>query len=199
MTLWDLPCPQQTSPRRSLLLWFQVLCHGREPPVAANLHAPVRTPPQPTIVPERVFQSLDNHDAVGFDYQTLKNVSRAECQSRCQSDNSCKALTYNKPERFCFLKTGAVLLVANRDAATAVAGELAPSVVVSTFTIAAGRDMAGGDYLRLRNSNFVACYVACEQDSQCRAFAFVRKQKTCWLKNSIGLLSAKAGVDLGIR
>ncbi|WP_353646312.1 hypothetical protein [Mesorhizobium sp. WSM2239] len=34
---------------------------------------------------------------------------------------------------------------------------------VSTFTIAAGRDMAGGDYLRLRNSNFVGCYVACEQ------------------------------------
>lgn len=147
----------------------------------------------------RSFQTLDDHDVVGFDYATLKQVSLTQCQSTCKADPSCKALTYNKKERFCFLKSGAALIVGNTDAVTSVSESLSSDVVISTFVIRSGHDMAGGDYKRLRNSNFVGCYLACESDYICRAFAFVAKQKDCWLKNVLSPVSRKKGVELGVR
>ncbi|WP_181178738.1 hypothetical protein [Mesorhizobium sp. B2-1-8] len=36
-------------------------------------------------------------------------------------------------------------------------------------------------------------------ESQCRAFAYVRKKNECWLKNRIGYVSTKSGVDLGLK
>jgi serine protease Do len=59
--------------------------------------------------------------------------------------------------------------------------------------------MAGGDYKRIRGSDFINCYLACEIDKRWRAFAYVRKQRMCWLENTIGYLSNKAGVDFGVR
>lgn len=179
----------------------QVFCHGGGAEVAASPSQPELTPvpAQPTSLPQRAFRALDGHDVIGFDYRTVKDVSQYECQSACQTDSQCKATTYNKAARFCFLKSDAALIVANGDAAATVEDGLSASVTVSTFTIGAGFDMAGGDYLRVRDTNFVGCYVECERDRRCLAFAFVRKQKTCWLKSTVGQVTKGKGVDLGIR
>lgn len=77
--------------------------------------------------------------------------------------------------------------------------ELTADVMISTFVIAAGKDMAGGDYKKIRQSKFIGCYLACEMESQCRTFAFVRRKSECWLKNRVGAVTAKSGVDLGVR
>ena len=176
----------------------QLLCYGR--PETAS----VEPPPSPSDVsaptkPERQFQRVENHDIIGYDYRTLPSVSEIECQTACQAEASCRATTYNKKERFCFLKNDAKLLVTNSDASAYVAEELTADVIISTFVIAAGRDMAGGDYKKIRQSKFIGCYLECEMDSQCRAFAFVRRKSECWLKNRVGGVTTKSGVDLGVR
>lgn len=180
---------------------LQILCFGR--PDSTEAQAASRTTPAtPSAIPRphgRQFQRVDNYDVIGFDYQTVRSVSQLQCQQACEADSSCRATTYNKKERFCFLKNDAALLVANSDALAHVADEIADKVLVSTFTIAAGRDMAGGDYKRIRNSNFIGCYLECELDTQCRAFAFVRQYSDCWLKSRLGAVSTKAGVDLGVK
>lgn len=180
----------------------QVLCHGKaSAEVADQAAAPPPRAPTTTVAPPvyRGFQSLMNVDVIGFDYGTLRSVSQEQCSAACQADPACRATTYNKKQRFCFLKNDAKLLVRNYDADANVATELAASVVVSTFTVTSGRDMAGGDYLRLRQSSFIGCYLECEKDWRCRAFAFARKKNECWLKNRTGPVSVKAGVDLGAR
>ncbi|MET2830826.1 trypsin-like peptidase domain-containing protein [Mesorhizobium shangrilense] len=179
-----------------------VLCHGKPMAQVAN-QAPTTAPvaPTTTVSPpmSRGFQSLTNVDVIGFDYSTLRSVSSEQCSAACQADSSCRATTYNKKEHFCFLKNDAKLLVRNYDADANVASDLLGSTVVSTFTIASGRDMAGGDYLRLRSSSFIGCYLECEKDWKCKAFAYTRKKNDCWLKDQTGRLSVKAGVDLGVR
>lgn len=178
----------------------QVLCHGA-PAAAAEAETP-DNPTVPSAMPRPTFRSFspaDSYDVMGFDYATLKNVSEAECERTCQDDLSCKATTYNKKAHFCFLKSDAKILVRNVDAVASVQSNLVGSVIFSTFIIRSGRDMAGGDYSRIRNTNFIACYAACETDYQCRAFAYVRKKKECWLKNQIGYVSTKSGVDLGLK
>jgi serine protease Do len=176
-----------------------ILCHGdtstQPKPMVA---APAPTTP-PVSVAGRSFRFFDNHDVIGFDYETLRKVSLSICQSACEADQSCRAFTYNKKERFCFLKNDAKLVVRNDDAYTTVVEELSSGVVMSSFEIASGRDMAGGDYKRIRKSSFIGCYLACESDYECRAFAYVRKQKDCWLKNETASVSSKPGVDLGVR
>lgn len=96
------------------------------------------------------------------------------------------------------MKSDAKLLVKNTDASASVSEELSSSVLVSTFAVASGHDMVGGDYARIK-TDFVGCYIACEANLQCRAFAFVKKKRTCWLKDRLGSLSAAQGVDLGVR
>jgi serine protease Do len=175
-----------------------LLCYGKPPAVTADAPTAPAQMPQPPAV-GRSFQRVANYDVIGFDYRTLRSVSEKECREACEVEASCRAATYNKKERFCFLKNDAKLIVANADASAYVADELSQDVLVSTFVIASGRDIAGGDYKRVRNSNFIGCYLECEMDSLCRAFAFVRRKNECWLKNRVGRVTAKDGVELGIR
>lgn len=44
-------------------------------------------------------------DYYGFDYQTLMDVALDACQSACLKDTQCRAFTYNKKARRCFLKS----------------------------------------------------------------------------------------------
>ncbi|WP_147377724.1 trypsin-like peptidase domain-containing protein [Mesorhizobium waimense] len=175
-----------------------VLCHSRESAAVTDAAPTTSSPAPEPYVASRPFRSVDDYDVIGFDYATLRNVSEAQCHAACNADRSCLASTYNKPARFCFLKSDAKLLVKNPDASASVAEELSSSVLVSTFAVASGRDMVGGDYARIK-TDFVGCYIACEANLQCRAFAFVRKKRTCWLKDRLGSLSAELGVDLGVR
>lgn len=178
----------------------QILCYGAPATVVET-----ETPNKSTVpgsMPRPAFRSFspaDSYDVMGFDYATLKNVSQAECERACQDDLSCKATTYNRKARFCFLKNDAKILVRNVDAVANVQTNLADSLIYSTFVVRSGRDMVGGDYSRIRNTNFIACYAACETDSRCRAFAYVRGKNECWLKDQIGNISAKKGIDLGVK
>lgn len=176
---------------------LQLLCYGSETK-AAGADALVSAPTPSPYRAARPFSTLDGHDVVGFDYATMRNVTRSQCQSACNDDQRCRASTYNKRERFCFMKSDAKLLVRNDDAFAIVSDELSSDVVISSFVIGAGRDMAGGDYRRFQ-SDFNGCYLKCETDRQCRAFSFVRKTRTCWLKNVVGQVRAKTGVDTGIK
>lgn len=176
----------------------QLLCHGKQaetdPGPAETTTAPVPKP----YTSKRGFETADNMDVVGFDYATLRNVSMGQCQAACEADRSCQALTYNKRQRFCFLKTDAKIAVQNRDATASVVGWLSSTVKVSTFVVASGRDMPGGDYRHIKAS-FIECYLACEIDGRCRAFAFIREKRSCWMKGIVGTVYRKAGVDLGIK
>lgn len=171
---------------------IHIQCFGQQQQTAPD---PLPTPR----VAKRTFRTVNNHDAIGFDYETLRSISLAQCQKACERDRSCSAATYNKRERFCFLKSDAALVVGNADAVAYIDDAISDRIFVSTFIMAAGRDMAGGDYRAVRNTDFIKCYLECEADQQCRAFAYVRKQKQCWLKNRLGNVSRKNGVDLGLR
>jgi hypothetical protein len=151
----DAPLSTADLAERTAPAIVQILCRGTLPSVAAK-PAPLPAAPAASQV-IRSFQFLDNHDVIGFDYATLKGVTQSDCQSACQRDLSCRATTYNKRERLCFLKNDAKLLVRNEDAYANVASELSSSVAVSRFTIATGRDLAGGDYKRIRGSDFINC------------------------------------------
>lgn len=177
----------------------QLFCYGTNAESAQTEAAAATSVPAPDPYrPVRPFSILDNHDVVGFDYATLRNVSQQQCQQACSEDGHCNAVTYNKRERFCFLKDNAKILVKNSDAFAMVVGPLSSQVKFSSFIIGSGKDMPGSDYRSLK-TNFIGCYLECEVNSICRAFSYVRKKRECWLKHSIGPVSVKPGVDSGMK
>ena len=43
-------------------------------------------------------------DYFGGDYRTIKKIPLAGCKKACLDDQSCKAFTYNRKAKWCFLK-----------------------------------------------------------------------------------------------
>lgn len=174
----------------------QILCYG------ASAQPPE---PSPNPIPEqqntaaRVFQHYENQDVIGFDYRSLTGVTQAQCVAACESDLTCKAVTYNKPAHYCFMKNDAVITVRNSDASGSVLQELAANVRPTTFSVFSGTDQMGGDYLNLHQMSFVGCFVYCAKDDRCHAFAYVRKKRGCWLKDASGNMFTARGVDLGVK
>lgn len=185
---------------------IQILCYGQkneENPVAsANTNPPssstVAPIPEP-FVPRRSFIDVGGLDVIGFDYATLKNVTFGQCKAACADDLSCKAVTYNRDAKFCFLKNDAALLIRNRDAIASYSIEKAGDILQTSISVHASRDMAGGDYSRLRGTTFVGCFVACIRDDVCKAFSYVRKSNECWLKSQLGHMTKRTGVELGVK
>ena len=175
----------------------QLLCYTAEKSVEVP---PVESETRPVALePFKPLRQLDNRDVIGFDYATLKDVSAEQCLDACKQDSRCLAATYNKPAKYCFLKNGAAVTVVNRDALGIVSADVASGVIETGFAIASNRDKPGGDYLHLRQSSFVGCFVACAQDQRCLAFSYVRKSNSCWLKARRGRTVKRRGVDLGVK
>jgi hypothetical protein len=109
------------------------------------------------------------------------------------------AFTYNLHHNYCFLKSDVVALIRNGDATSAYSSLKSSKIVFSNFTVYRDMDFPGGDYLRMKQSNYTQCLLACIQDNVCRAFAFVPHKKECWLKNRLGQVKTVAGVELGVK
>ncbi len=72
---------------------------------------------------ERRMVVVEGADYFGLDYDVLKEVELAACESACLVDARCKAFTYNTKARWCFLKSEYGDL---RPFAGAVSGHIAP-------------------------------------------------------------------------
>jgi serine protease Do len=87
---------------------YPVLCYGKpveEVKVATpESNTSVTTPqiPKPTLI------DANGYDAIGFDYQALKNVTYYSCKTACSGDSQCMAFTYNTHHQVCFLKNDVI-------------------------------------------------------------------------------------------
>jgi uncharacterized protein YfaS (alpha-2-macroglobulin family) len=54
---------------------------------------------------DRRLVIIDGADYFGYDYDTVREVTRAECEAACLGDQRCLAFTYNRKAGWCFLKT----------------------------------------------------------------------------------------------
>jgi len=71
------------------------------PPVS---QPPAAAPTLPPTQPQQEFIAADDFDIPGGDYRVEKDVALELCTSLCRSEAQCRAYTYNKSARWCFLK-----------------------------------------------------------------------------------------------
>lgn len=177
---------------------FQVLCYGKpDVEVSAKPSEMPTSLPSPSATASMI--DVRGYDAIGIDYRTVKNVTYSECHAACEGDGQCKAITYNTKYGVCFLKDNVAALIRNSDAMASYVSTKAADVIVSDFTSFSGVDLPGGDYKRLKGSNYLQCFTACVGDNSCRAFSYIPKKSECWLKDALGKARVAKGVELGIK
>lgn len=122
------------------------------------------------------------HDLPGM---PLKNVSAAQCEEACMSDRRCKAFTFNTRHAVCFLKSDGERVFRNPNAFAGYRIYLESRLRRSTITIMERTDYPGNDYREIRDVGFGECSDSCEKDHRCRAFTYMARRKSCWLKSAI--------------
>lgn len=177
---------------------FKILCYTTPRP-AINTSAQTAAPVFNATPTQSFMLHQNNYDAIGFDYEIIRNVNYDECTAICEQQSQCAAITWHKRFRSCMLKNDVVALIKNKDAAASYKSYKAKDVFLSGFTAYSGFDFPGGDYARLRQTDYLGCFLACIGDNQCKAFSYLPKKKECWLKNRLGEPRAMKNVELGMK
>lgn len=159
-----------------------------EPPLAqtGKVDRPLVT--VPPIDDNRIAMShIQGADIFGHDLpgMPLKNVSAAQCEEACVADRRCQAFTYNTRHGVCFLKSDGERVFRNPDSFAGYRIYLESRLRRSTITIAERTDYPGNDYREIRDVGFGECSDSCENDGRCRAFTYMAKRKSCWLKDAV--------------
>ncbi|AZO34112.1 MAG: hypothetical protein EOS76_10950 [Mesorhizobium sp.] len=142
----------------------------------------------------------DGWDAMGFDLQgmPLMNLSFDQCQTRCEGDDQCQAITYDKKHSACFLKGDASILVRAPDAAMAAKPAVASKVEYSSLVFYKNTVVVGDSYSN-EPSNYASCVTACAVDQKCLGFNFDGPNNMCSMLNQVSSLSVFKGVASGTK
>jgi len=137
-------------------------------------------------------------DRRGADYQsfTVRPADPALCAARCEHDNRCRAWSFSFPRTtdvaaICKLKNRVVPRQEDACCVSGVrgAGVIEPRQGPLEYSI----DRYGGDFRSFdtaADASGAACKSACEGDSHCRAWTYVRPgyiaaSARCYLKNKL--------------
>ncbi|MBO0753827.1 MAG: PAN domain-containing protein [Bradyrhizobiaceae bacterium] len=136
-------------------------------------------------------------DRRGGDYTSfaVRSGDPALCAARCDRDSHCRAWGFSYPARdrqaICWLKNQVPPRVEDTASASGIRGSgvIEPRHGYREFSI----DRPGGDYRSLdvvANATGETCKAACDAESQCRAWTYVRPgyagpEARCYLKDHL--------------
>jgi hypothetical protein len=139
----------------------------------------------------------------GGDYTHFRTRDFESCLEACKTDSRCQALDFNITNNACWLKDSVPRGIPSDVIASAVkqaeyGGGSPPyppdnnnpgsgygGEEIAGLQITRNVKRNGGDYTNFTVRNMKECARACSRDSRCRSFNFGKRQRDCWLKNSV--------------
>ncbi|MFK4500206.1 putative caspase-like protein [Bradyrhizobium japonicum] len=159
--------------------------------------APVASPAPPI-----KYKSFNNRDINGGDYRTLQNVEADACIRECRASSTCMAFSYDKWNRWCFLKNRVSELLLDPRSFTGVREDVAtPSISNMSAKLEKFRSKVflGDGYRSMRASSYDTCQSSCETDLSCVVFTFFRNKQTCNFFKTAGEYFPDNTADSGIK
>ncbi len=141
-------------------------------------------PAAPAARPDNQFISYDNRDLYGGDFRTLKKVDLLACVKACRSDQKCQGYSFDRWNRWCFLKSSISVLSLEPGSVIGVRKNLGePSLSSAAIRIdqRVGKKFAGRRYSDTTIASLEFCEEACREDPKCLGYTFSRPTKTCGL------------------
>ncbi|TGT85408.1 MULTISPECIES: PAN domain-containing protein [unclassified Mesorhizobium] len=150
--------------------------------------------------PDTGFVVVSGWDAIGNDLPNMpiRGVTAEQCQSACDRDFTCLAVTYNTKYQACFMKGDASILVKSEDSLMAAKKVVESNLHYSNLVFAKNTEVSGTSYWtgQLR---YPDCILQCVNEKSCLGFNFRSKEIMCTLLSSVTQSSDNSAVASGIK
>jgi hypothetical protein len=157
----------------------------------------------PVPISDGDFKAYNNFDLAQGDSRRLQNVELSQCKATCKSDRQCKAFSYDKWNKWCFLKSTVTTLTLDpssisgvREASNDPEQTKAP---IRMEVLGPPKVLRGSVYGTASFAAASECQKACEQDRKCLGFAFTPSDQHCRLFDSIQTIEREDGVASGYK
>jgi PAN domain-containing protein len=148
------------------------------------------------------YTSLDNRDLSGRDLMILKDSDLQRCASACNSESSCQGYSFDRWNRYCFLKSEIDVLLVDPRSTSGIREHVQTPPMASVPTKMErfrGRMFPGAAYKAPPFLSFELCEAACKQEEACIAFTFRKDVRVCQMFNKTGQYFGNSLADSGIK
>src|SRR5262249_42183213 len=111
-----------------------------------------------------------------------RGVDLEQCLSTCKSDSRCRAYSFDKWNRACYLKSELAALRLDPRSMTGIRDDIpAPALAAGAKTMERYRGRAFSDigYKSLKVGQLDACESICQREDQCVAYTFQGNDRSC--------------------
>src|SRR6266545_3523108 len=160
---------------------------------------PAPAQPAPIVVasPAAVMGPLEYGKAyLQADIYSKPSGSPEECATLCKNDVRCKAMTYIKSQRLCWIKNAVPAAASSPDMISAAKqtvtmirplpyrpGGLALTAVMGPLEY--GKAYLQADIYSKPSGSPEECSTLCKNDVRCKAMTYIKSQRLCWIKNAV--------------
>src|SRR4029077_9366235 len=148
------------------------------------------------------FTVYDNFDLPNGDLRRLERVELNKCAATCDSDRECKGHSYDKWNKWCFLKSNISALTLDPSSMSGVRNSTdAPQEAKTPIRIdpLASKALRGSPYRSSPLKSTQDCQQSCEQDQSCLGFTFRDGDRQCRLFDDIKTVEREHGATSGYK
>jgi hypothetical protein len=134
------------------------------------------------------FAPYDNYDLFGRDLRGLQGVEQQSCSAACMDEPLCQAYSYDKWNKYCYLKNAAGPLTLDAGSITGVRdGNEKPTISGTKIRLErrSSKRFSGGPFRTPYKATLDACQSTCEDNAKCLGYTFSTRTDTCNLFESI--------------
>ena len=160
---------------------------------------PIPVPGEPAI------QILSNTNLPGNDFHSTLVNNVKECARICKENSQCRAITFSKDKKRCWLKDRFSVKMYSPDHISGIKQseevhyDEPPELNDPNMEIMRKTDIPGGDYKQVYLDNARKCSKVCAEDDNCDAFTYFKSFKMCKLKSFQPKPIRKKGATSGIK
>ncbi len=150
----------------------------------------------------RGFVTHTNFDLEGGDLSRFQGASQDACERSCSETDDCVAYSYDKWNRWCFLKNGLGLMRFEPKCVIGLlkdAGEPKRATTAIIMQRYRGKEFPGDGYARRKGRSMEACEEICRKDTACVAYTFAKPEEACKLFDDAPEYHSEDAADSGVK
>jgi hypothetical protein len=148
------------------------------------------------------FLSVENRDLLGNDLRRLERVDLKVCAAACKGDALCKAYSYDRWNRWCFLKKELAPLSLEPGSIAGIRAELGPPAMSDApvrFEMKANKKLLASPYRTIPVSSREDCERECTTETKCLGATFIKARNACQLFEAIETIAPDKGAISAVK
>ena len=151
---------------------------------------------------DTMVKTYENHDLSAVDYYKLPDSSLSTCATSCETDKQCRAYTYDKWNRWCFLKSSVGTLRLDPQSVSGVKkgdGEPARSRAPADMERYRGKAFPYAGQSTSSAASLEDCEKRCQSAPSCLGITFFTSSKQCRLMEDLGEYFSDPKADSSVK